>query len=200
LCIRYIWEGIWEVIGRWFRRDRRIHMASSLHMDPPIPPEPPPNDLPDTLPDVSDAQLLAWIQRVDSHKFTSPISLPNIKNHHIQLQTNGGANHLITNLKLIFTVYWDIDPLHINGIGEGFTCTSKGIFPLICDDGSTILISMYYLANATCTVISPTNMVCNHNDIDSWWQVCNIKQGTGSLCFYSSTGFTQFQVLGAVSL
>ena len=137
---------------------------------------------------LSDSQILVWIQDSEIDQYTTPHTINSLRSYKIKLRADGGANCSVTNLREIFTISWDIAPHHINGIGNGIVCTVTGLFPLICTDGSTIIIEMYYSADATCTVISPTNIVFNHSNFDSWWKVCNIKSGTGYLRFHSSTG------------
>ena len=138
-----------------------VAVPTTTFEGPSIPPEPPP------VPSITDAQILAWINKVDCDNFTSPVKLKDLVSHHILLQADGGANRSVTNLKDILTVYWDIDDHHMGGIGKGIKCTGKGLFPLVCTDGSTILIEMFYSEEATCTVISPTDMVFNSPDFDS---------------------------------
>ena len=70
-------------------------------------------------------------------------------------------------------------------------CTKKGSFHLICDDVSVLPVSIFYLKEATETVISPTDIVfCNATVYDSWWQISNCLKGTGELRFYKSNKIT----------
>ena len=105
----------------------------------------------------------------------------------IHLQVDGGANRSITNMKDIFTAFWDIDPYKISGIAGNIICTGKGLFPLMCTDGSSLLVEMHYSADASCTVISPTDVVVKNDKYDSWWQVSYVSNGFGHLRFYSSS-------------
>ena len=145
-----------------------VNMVSSLHQDPPLPPE---SSLSlgvdsSTLAYInllSDLQLLVSIKTNNATKYTVPYDIDGL---HPKLQANGGANCSVTNLKEIFTVTWDIAPHHMNGTGDGIISTTKG--PLIFSDGSTVLIEMFYSADASGTIISPTDIVFNHSNFDSW--------------------------------
>ena len=64
----------------------------------------------------------------------------------------------------------------------------------MCNDGSSLLVEMFYSADATCTVISPTDVVIKHEEFDSWWQVSNVHDGSGHLRFYSSSGLNHITV------
>ena len=87
---------------------------------------------------------------------------------------------------------WDIAPYRIGGIGRGITCTKKGIFHLVCDDGSILPVSIFYSAEATDTVLSPTDIVfCNADTYDSWWQLSNCTKGKGELRFYKTNTITR---------
>ena len=88
-------------------------------------------------------------------------------------------------------VSWDIINYSIGGIGDGIVCTAKGVFHLICDDGSVLPNQMYYSPMATETVISPTDIVfSNANKYDSCWQCNNCKSEQEPLWFYNSNGIT----------
>lgn len=99
-----------------------------------IPPsEPPPNSTNftgslDFLHSISDTQLITWVHNTVDKKYTTPVRLNTLRSHQIRLQADGGANRPVTNLKEILTVYWDIAPHEMGGIGDGITCTGKGLF------------------------------------------------------------------------
>ena len=140
-----------------------VRIPPTLYDGPPVPPKP------SLDPDLSiaDQQILAWLAQVDSESHNDSISITDLTSYHIFLQADGGANRSIINLRYIFPVYWDIDPRHIDGMSNSITCTGKGIFPLVCSDGSTILIEIFYSKDATSTVISPTDIVFSTPDFDS---------------------------------
>ena len=146
-------------------------MASSLHQDPPLLPEPPPPSGIDSstlayINLLSDLQLLVSIKTNNATTYTVPYEIDGLIPPKIILQANGGANCSLANLKEIFTVTWDIAPHHMDGTGDGIISTTKG--PLIFSDGSTVLIEMFYSADASGTIISPTDIVFNHSNFDSW--------------------------------
>ena len=67
-------------------------------------------------------------------------------------------------------ISWGIAEYVIGGIGDGIKCTAKGVFHLLCDDGSVLPVTMYYSPMAIETVVSPTDIVfSNTNKYDSWW-------------------------------
>ena len=95
------------------------------------------------------------------------------------LQANGGANTSVTNDPSILHTWWTIPPYKIGAISGGITCTRKGLFHLECTDGSVIPVQMYYAADATETVVSPTDIVFANNDrYDTWCklQIANPAQ------------------------
>ena len=148
-------------------------MVSSTLPKLPIPPEPPlsphVDDNPMYINSLSYSQIRSWRQALDIDKYTTPYTINSFRSHQIKPQADGGANRSVTNLKEILTISWDIAPHNMSRIGDSIVCTAKGLFPLICTNGSTILIEMYYSPDATCIVISPTDIVFNHSDFDSWW-------------------------------
>ena len=145
------------------------NVCVGIHADIPIWPEPPPTSTPWSDIDITNEQLISWINHIDTTWYTSPITLDNLQKQRFELQADGGTNCSVTNIKDIFTSFWDIEPYYMGGIGDGIKCTGKGIFPLLCSDGSTILIQMYDSPDASCTVISPTDMVVNDKIYNSWW-------------------------------
>ena len=138
-----------------------VNVCAGVHADIPIPPEPPPTLTPWHDIDTNNKQILSWVTQIDTTKYTSPVTLANLSKKRFKLQANGGANRSVTNIRDTFTSYWDIDPYYMGGIVDDIKCTGKGIFPLLCSYGSTIMIQMYYSPAASCTVISPTDMVVN---------------------------------------
>ena len=97
----------------------------------------------------------------------------------------------MTNNKECLHTYWEITPYTIGGIGDGIICTGKGIFHPVCDDASVIPITMFYSADSTETVVSPTDAVfSNRQSYDSWWQIANCATGSGELRFDKSNKIT----------
>ena len=99
---------------------------------------------------------------------------------------------MVTNNRDYLHTSWDITPYQIGGIGSGITCTTKGIFHIVCDVGSMIPVEMFYSNDATETVVSPTDTVFSNSDqFDSWWQISNCHTGGGELRFYKTNGITK---------
>ena len=54
---------------------------------------------------------------------------------------------------------------------------------------------MFFAADSTETVVSPTDAVFSNVDqFDSWWQVSNCKTGGGELRFYKTNGITKCSI------
>jgi len=62
-------------------------------------------------------------------------------------------------------ISWDINPYTIGDIGDGIKCTKKGLFHLICDDGSVLPVSMFYSNKSTETAVSPTDIAFCNTDV-----------------------------------
>ena len=141
---------------------------------------------------ISPATILQLLAKHDATTFTTPISHSSIRQQAFRLNVDGGANRSVTNNLDYMHTSWDIDPYRIGGIGDGIVCTKKGIFHLICDDGSVLPVSIFYSNEATETVLSPTDIVfCNADIYDSWWQISDCLQGTGELRFYKTDAITR---------
>ena len=138
----------------------------------------------------NNAEILRILQLHDDVSFTKPTTTSDLEASHFRLlQADGGANTSVTNDPTILHTWWDINPYTIGGIAGGLTCTRKGLFHLECLDGSIIPVSMYYSADATETVVSPTDIVfANSDKYDTWWQVSNCREGTGELRFQTTEG------------
>ena len=98
---------------------------------------------------MSSATILQLLAQHDSTTFTSPLSYATLRKHGFRLNVDGGANRSVTNNLDYLHTSWDITPYSIGGIGKGITCTKKGLFHLICDDGSVLPVSMFYSKEAT---------------------------------------------------
>ena len=136
--------------------------------------------------------ILTILAKHDSTQFTRAVTPDLLRQQHFRLQVNGGANRSVTNNRDYLHTSWDITPYKISGIGSGIACTAKGIFNIVCDDGSIIPVEMFYSAAATETVVSPTDTVFSNSDqFDSWWQISNCQTGGGELRFYKTDGITR---------
>ena len=140
---------------------------------------------------ITPSTIITLFAHNDSSRFTSPINNNFLCFHHFRLQIDEGANRSVTNNRDCLHTYWGIVPYCIGGIGDVIICTEKGVLHLLCDNSSIILISMFFSADATETVISPTDTVFSNSDsFDSWWQMANCKTGVGNLRFYKSDEIT----------
>ena len=140
---------------------------------------------------ISPATILTLIAEDNTSRFSTPITRRLLKKQQFCLQADDGVNRSVTNNRDMLHVSWDIVEFIIGGIGDGIKCTAKGIFHLLCDDGSVLLVTMCYSPVATETVVSPTDIAfINANKYYSWWQNNNCASGEGSLRFYNSDGLT----------
>ena len=98
---------------------------------------------------ISPTSIIRTLAMHDATKFRQPITKQFLKTHHFRLQADGGANRSVTNCRDCMHTSWDITPYKIGGIGGGITCTAKGVFHLICTDGSVLPITMHYSKEAT---------------------------------------------------
>ena len=144
---------------------------------------------------ISPSTILALLATDDSTNFTVPVTQAELGTTNFRLQVDGGANRSVTNNIDYLTTSWEIAPYRIGGIGAGITCTAKGIFHIICSDGSVLPVEMFYSAEATETIVSPTDTVSNNStDFDSWWQLANCRTGGGELRFYKTNGITRCSI------
>ena len=141
------------------------------------------------------ATILTLLAADDSTRFTHAITPELLRQQHFRLQVDGGSNRSVTNNRDYLHTSWDLTPYSIGGIGSGITCTAKGIFHIVCDDGSVIPVEMFYAKNATETVVYPSDTVfSNAKKFDSWWQVENCNTGGGELWFYKTDGITKCSI------
>ena len=116
------------------------------------------------------ATFLNLLAEDDASRFSTLITRHLLNKQQFHLQADGGANRSFTNNRDLLHVSWDIAEYVICGIGDGIKCTAKGVFHLLCDDGSVLPVTMYYSPMAIETVVSPTDIVfSNTNKYDSWW-------------------------------
>ena len=113
---------------------------------------------------LSPTSIIRTLAMHDATRFTTPITKQFLQSHFFKVQVDGGANRSVTNCRDCLHTSWDITPYKIGGIGDGITCTAKGIFHFICTDGSVLPITMFYSKEATETVVSPTDTVFSNAD------------------------------------
>jgi hypothetical protein len=76
-------------------------------------------------------------------------------------QNDGGANRSVTSSKDLLLHYENIDDYGINGVKEGeaaIVCTGRGFLPWRANSGEIILIRCLYCADASGTIISPSDV------------------------------------------
>ena len=102
--------------------------------------------------------ILTLLANNDTSRFNTPINKNFISLHYFQIQLDRGVNHSVTNSRDYIHTYWDINSYSIDSIEEGIFCTEKFIFHLVCDDRCIMSITMFFSADATNTVVSPTDV------------------------------------------
>ena len=92
-----------------------------------------------------------------------------LRQHIFRVQADGGANRSVTPNRYMIHTSCDIPLYKIDGISDRIVCTGKGIFHIICEDGSVLPVTILYSKEATETVVSPKDTVfSNANTYDSW--------------------------------
>ena len=114
---------------------------------------------------ISPTNIMTLLAKENSSRFYIPITCHLLATHMFRLQADGGANLSVTNNRGMLYVSWDIAYYCIGGIGDGIKCTAKGMFHLLCDDGSILPVTMYYSPMATEMVVSPTHIVFSNANI-----------------------------------
>jgi len=143
---------------------------------------------------ITPATILKFLALHDKNHFTTNITSATA--HHFWLNVDGGANWSVTNNLDYLHTSWDISPYTIGSIGAGITCTKKSLFHLICDNGYVLSVSMFYAAEATETVLSPTDIFFfNADQYNSWRQIANCTKCTGELRFYKTNEITRASIL-----
>ena len=154
-------------------------------------PEPPPNIISMNHTSWTDKYTISIINKIYKEKFNKTL-LPSqlLESPYAKIQADNGANRSVTNLKYLLTDIHKIKDHFICGIGGGITCTHKGVYNLISDDGTIIKVPMFYSPNANETIISPTD-ICLHpdNNFSTWIQVSHVLNTDGYLRFIPSFGF-----------
>ena len=118
---------------------------------------------------ISSSTILNLLASDDKTRFTHHMKTAQLVMAKFRLQVDGGTNRLVANNMDYFTTSWQIEPYQIGGIGAGITCTAKGIFHIICSNGSIVPVEMFYSREAIETIVSPTDTVYNNStDFDSW--------------------------------
>ena len=103
------------------------------------------------------------------------------------IQNDSGANRSVTNLISLLHNFKTIDPYPISGVNSkspAIVCTGFGFLKWYSENKQLILIPCYYCAQASGTIISPTDIVYSHLDTFCGWQMTtnvDTKKGTFTL-------------------
>ena len=112
-------------------------------------------------------------------------------NHEVEclIHHDSGANRSVTRHRHLVHSITPIQPLKIKGANEGsgfLSCSEKGFFDLLCDDGSFISVPIYVTNDGEGTILSPTDICLHHYDkYSAWKQYSDIGSNTGKLTFFS---------------
>jgi dUTP pyrophosphatase len=87
-------------------------------------------------------------------------------------QNDGGANRSVTSSKDLLLHFETITNYGINGVKEGeaaIICTGRGFLPWRANSGEIILIRCLYCAEASGTILSPSDINSQYSDRYSGW-------------------------------
>ena len=148
----------------------------------------------------------------DIHTSNSTINLvdhisTSIKNKHndgiyelqinTQIQNDSGANRSVTNLISLLHNFKTIEPYPIGGVNSespAIYCTGFGYLKWYSEYKQLILIPCYYCAEASGTIISPTDIVYSHMDNFNGWQMTtNINSKTGTFTLLARDGINHIK-------
>ena len=109
-----------------------------------------------------------------------------------QIQNDSGANRSVTNLLSLLHNFKEIDPYPIGGVNSetpAIYCTGFGYLKWHSEDKQLIQVPCYYCAEASGTIISPTDIVYTHMDNFKGWQMTtNIDTKTGTFILIARDG------------
>lgn len=104
-----------------------------------------------------------------------------------RLHIDGGANRSITPFKHHLLHFRNIKAYPILGVNKddpALTVSGMGYLPWCAPDGTVILIKCLYSAQAADTIVSPTDVVLNHqSQYTAWAQHSDVKKRTGYIDF-----------------
>jgi hypothetical protein len=112
-----------------------------------------------------------------------------IPQHSVQLHIDGGANRSITNNINYLLSVCNIKPYYVSSAGSDsdIKCTAVGYLPWQSLEQETILVKCYYSAQASDTIISPSNIVLAHNALyHTWTQHSDCQSGQGYIQFMNN--------------
>ena len=114
-----------------------------------------------------------------------------------QIQNDSGANRSVTNLISLLHNFKEIDPYPIGGVNSetpAIYCTGLGYLKWYSEDKQLIQVPCYYCAEASGTIISPTDIVYTHLDNFTGWQMTtNIDTKTGTFILIARDGINHIK-------
>ena len=114
-------------------------------------------------------------------------------------QSDSGANTIVTDDLTKFVKYWDIEDYNMSGCNKddpaALTCTKAGFIPVKGDQGQEMLIKGYYSPQVAGTIISPTEIVAQHEDkYAGWVQYADCANKKGYIKLIGHNGYSNFQM------
>jgi hypothetical protein len=162
--------------------------------------EPPTTTLPSTTLQVQHSH-----RRVDIHEHTHSLppptrqnsttsailmktaaTLPHCPSRSYLLHIDGGANRSITDDSTLLLQLRHIRPYYMSSASQAdsIKCTAMGYLPWQAPNGRTLLVKCYYSAQATDTIISPTDIVLTHRSaFTTWTQKADMNTKQGHITF-----------------
>ena len=112
-------------------------------------------------------------------------------------QNDGGANRSVTNCRHILHNFKIINPCPIGGVNNStpaIYCTGYGYIKWFSPSKYLVLIPCYFSAQASGTIISPTDIVSSHIDVFSGWQMTtNVDDLTGLFTLLARDGVSHIR-------
>ena len=110
----------------------------------------------------------------------------------MKIQNDPGATHCITNNKALLSKFRNIVPMAVAGIAKDDTAlhaTGVGMLILNSEEGDRILIECLYSPDADGTLISPTAITTQYNEIfEGWSMFANTTTNNGYMQFIHHDG------------
>ena len=107
---------------------------------------------------------------------------------------DSGANRNVTNDKTIIRNYIDISPIPVYGVEKNEVACEiigRGVTELMTNDGSIMLVPMYYAPGCAGTIISPNAIVRDNNQFTGWTQTSHLDTGKAYINFFHRSDFNQ---------
>ena len=112
-------------------------------------------------------------------------------------QNDGGANRSVTSSKDLLLHFEEIANYGINGVKEGeaaIVCTGRGFLPWRANSGEIILIRCLYCAEASGTILSPSDVNSQYADrYGGWTMTTDHDSKTGIFKLLSRDGINHLE-------